>query len=99
MADILSGLTEVVARWSATEPAVGSFEDPEYVCEIVMLELQVRFDAPMVIEAFFLIQFSYTAGNAAGSELQVRILVLGSMYVACRRVTPVAGDGLECIFC
>ena len=35
----MSGLTEAVAtcRWSAAEPAVGSFEDLDYVCEIVML--------------------------------------------------------------
>jgi hypothetical protein len=33
----MSGLTEAVARWSVAEPAVGSFEDPDSVCEIVML--------------------------------------------------------------
>ena len=38
----MSGLTEVVARWSAAEPAVGSFEDPDYVCEIVMLPEPTR---------------------------------------------------------
>jgi hypothetical protein len=39
----MSGLTEVVARWSAAEPAVGSFEHPDSVCEIVMLpELTVE---------------------------------------------------------
>ena len=34
----MSGLTEVVARWSAAEPAVGSFafEEPDFVCEVVM---------------------------------------------------------------
>ena len=33
----MSGLTEVVARWSAAELAVESFEAPDSVCEIVML--------------------------------------------------------------
>ena len=32
----MSGLTEAVARWSAAERAVGSFEEPDPVCEIVM---------------------------------------------------------------
>ena len=30
----MSGLTEAVARWSAAEPAVGCFEEPDSVCEI-----------------------------------------------------------------
>ena len=33
----MSGLTAAVDRWSAGEPAVGSFEDPDSVCEIVTL--------------------------------------------------------------
>ena len=33
----MSGLTAAVDRWSAAEPAVESFEDPDSVCEIVML--------------------------------------------------------------
>jgi hypothetical protein len=36
----ISGLTAAVARWSASEPAVGSFEDSNSVCEIVMLPEQ-----------------------------------------------------------
>jgi hypothetical protein len=33
----MSGLTAAVARWSASEPAVGSFEDSDSVFEIAML--------------------------------------------------------------
>ena len=33
----ISGLTAAVARWSASEPTVGSFEDLDSVCEIAML--------------------------------------------------------------
>ena len=33
----MSGLTAAVDRWSAAKPAVGSFEDSDSVCEIVML--------------------------------------------------------------
>ena len=33
----MSGLTAAVDRWSAAEPAVGSFEDLGSVCEIVIL--------------------------------------------------------------
>jgi hypothetical protein len=36
----MSGHTMVVARWSASEPAVGSFENSGSVCEIVMLPEQ-----------------------------------------------------------
>jgi hypothetical protein len=33
----MSGLMAADARWSASEPAVGSFEDSDSVCEIAML--------------------------------------------------------------